>query len=292
MKEHKFSIEAAKEIDLVSYLSKIGMEPKKIRGNSYWYFSPFREEKEASFKVNRNLNRYYDFGEGTGGSIIDLGIRLFDCTIPQFLEMLLGDSALTHIPIIERKPVTAEPEGKVEILRVRKLSHIALKNYLGDRRIPLGIAELYCKQVHFSIRDREYFAVGFPCDAGGYELRSSFIKVSSSPKGITHVTNGASAIAVFEGFFDFLSYLVIAGQLKVARTDYLILNSLAFLNGVLELLKTYRKVHLYLDNNPAGRKHTEMAIAENRTKFVDKSSLYRNHEDLNDFLCHVGRGRD
>jgi len=30
----------------------------------YWYLSPLREEKEASFKVNRKKNVWYDHGIG------------------------------------------------------------------------------------------------------------------------------------------------------------------------------------------------------------------------------------
>ncbi len=52
----------ANQIDLVDYLSSLGNEPAKIRGNDYWYLSPLRQEKEASFKVNKNKNVWYDHG--------------------------------------------------------------------------------------------------------------------------------------------------------------------------------------------------------------------------------------
>jgi hypothetical protein len=41
----------ANQIDLVDYLYSLGYQPEKIKNHDYWYLSPLREEKEASFKV-------------------------------------------------------------------------------------------------------------------------------------------------------------------------------------------------------------------------------------------------
>ncbi len=61
----------ANQIDMTDYLSSLGYEPTKIRGNDYWYLSPFRQEKEASFKINRCKNIWYDRGLAKGGNVID-----------------------------------------------------------------------------------------------------------------------------------------------------------------------------------------------------------------------------
>lgn len=91
------SCREAKEKDLVSYLSQLGYEPEKIIHNDYWYLSPLREEKTASFKVNRKKNIWYDFGTGEGGTIIDFGIRFHHCTVAEFLDNL-KDSFSFHQP--------------------------------------------------------------------------------------------------------------------------------------------------------------------------------------------------
>jgi hypothetical protein len=78
---------------------------------------------------------------------------------------------------------------------------------LQQRRIPLEVAECYCKEVKYELNNREYFAIGFKNDAGGYEIRNSYFKGSSSPKEITTCNNGAKEAAVFEGFTDLLSFL-------------------------------------------------------------------------------------
>ena len=80
----------AREIDLVDYLKAAGHEPHKIRNYDYWYLSPLRIEKTASFKVNRKLNRWYDHGLGKGGNLVDFAILYHDCTIAEFLQGLLG----------------------------------------------------------------------------------------------------------------------------------------------------------------------------------------------------------
>ncbi|WP_018614986.1 CHC2 zinc finger domain-containing protein [Segetibacter koreensis] len=83
-----FSCQELKQIDIVEYLEKLGYHPESIRNNDYWYLSPLREEKEASFKVNRKLNLWYDHGLGKGGSIIDFGMLYYKCSIPEFLQKL------------------------------------------------------------------------------------------------------------------------------------------------------------------------------------------------------------
>ena len=59
----------AKKIRIADYLQSLGYSPIKRQGNSLWYKSPFREETKASFKVNTELNQWYDFGTGKGGNI-------------------------------------------------------------------------------------------------------------------------------------------------------------------------------------------------------------------------------
>lgn len=86
--KHKLTFNEAKQIPIVDYLDRFGIVPVKIRGNDYWYFSPFRDERTPSFKVNAKKNLWYDHGLGEGGSIIDLGARLHQCSLSQFLEDL------------------------------------------------------------------------------------------------------------------------------------------------------------------------------------------------------------
>ena len=67
-------------------LANKGIQPSKIRNEIYFYFSPFREEKTPSFKVDMNLNKYYDFGEGKGSGLITLISRLENISIKEILS--------------------------------------------------------------------------------------------------------------------------------------------------------------------------------------------------------------
>ncbi len=56
--QQKIMCEQVNQMDMVEYLEKLGFHPTKIIHNDYWFLSPLREEKTASFKINRNKNEY------------------------------------------------------------------------------------------------------------------------------------------------------------------------------------------------------------------------------------------
>lgn len=277
----------AKDYDIVNYLSALGIEPVKIRGNNYWYLSPLRDEKTASFKVGRKINRWKDFGDGRGGNLIDLAILYHNCTVGEFLQILQTKSFLpSNQPIHLSKDPT---EGKIIILQFGPIQHPALFSYLQNRRIPFRIAEPYCKEVHFELYGKHYFSLGFQNDSGGFELRNSFFKGSSTPKTITSVISGdpTAEACVFEGHFDFLSYLTLMPSDLTKAMDFFILNSLVFFEHAREVLESYKVVNLFLDNDSAGQKVTVYALGLNSC-YHDQRLLYKNHEDLNQFHCHFG----
>ena len=69
--------EQANQIDLVDYLYLLGYQAQKIRSQDYWYLSPLREEKKASFKVNRKKNVWYDHGLRKGGNVVEFAAQFF-----------------------------------------------------------------------------------------------------------------------------------------------------------------------------------------------------------------------
>jgi hypothetical protein len=122
------TIKEAKKIDLVDYLSKLGHEPAEPpKGNTYWYYSmlPGRSENTPSFKVNRKMNAWYDFGEGIGGSLIDFGIRYHNCTVSEFLQ-LLSSSSLSpsqhQQPAPKERTLQKEEEPEIKIFSARTIT--------------------------------------------------------------------------------------------------------------------------------------------------------------------------
>ena len=77
--------EQANQIDLVDYLYLLGYQAQKIRSQDYWYLSPLREEKKASFKVNRKKNVWYDHGFGKGRNVIEFAVQFFNCNVSEAL---------------------------------------------------------------------------------------------------------------------------------------------------------------------------------------------------------------
>ena len=71
------NIQEAKQIKIADYLQSLGYSPVKQQGNCLWYKSPFRQETEASFKVNTDRNLWFDYGLGRGGNIIALAGVLY-----------------------------------------------------------------------------------------------------------------------------------------------------------------------------------------------------------------------
>jgi hypothetical protein len=288
----KLSCAQARQIDLVDYIKSLGFQPRKTRGQDYWFYSPFRDEKTASFKVNRSRNIWFDFGEGKGGDLIDFGIRFHRCSISELLQKLSQGQTLNFSfppPSLagEKKD---ETNGKILILSERRLSSKSLFEYLQKRRIPVEIAEHFCKQVEFLLYGKKYTAIGFQNNAGGYELRSENFKGSSSPKDTTFLDYDKEKIAVFEGFFSFLSFQTI-NQNKIKeltnlldqRANILVLNSLSFFEKSRDKMESHQEVHLFLDRDKTGLKRTELALHWS-TKYIDRSIAYKEFKDLNEYL--------
>ncbi|MEO8174128.1 MAG: toprim domain-containing protein [Sediminibacterium sp.] len=283
----------AKKIDLVQYLSDLGFEPRKVHRNDCWYHSPLRQEMEPSFKVNRKFNVWYDHGLQKGGNLVDFGILFHRCTVVELLQKLEQQNSLSFhrpIPSIQNESVSAAGEKeKIVVMKAREnIKLLSLQEYLDFRRIPVDIANRFCREVDFALYNKKYTVIGFQNSAGGYELRSANFKGSSSPKEVTLFGKDLSKeIIVFEGFMDFLSYQTIHQRkfimLPKQQPNFLILNSIGFFEKMRERLDKYPSIHLYLDRDNKGLAVTNEILKINQ-KYHDKSYLYKNHKDLNEYL--------
>jgi DNA primase len=267
----------AKKIPIVDYLETKGFQPKKIYPGAAWFNSPLREETEPSFKVHLRKNVWFDFGTGEGGNIIDLINRLEQCETREALKKL-PQAILSFDP--NRYKNTGEP-GKIEIKEVRPVTNDALIQYIDSRSISLQFAIRYLKECKYSVYGRQFFALAFQNDKGGYELRSKFFKGSCSPKYITTFKGEGNAINIFEGVFDFLSSCTYYN--RSPKNTSIILNSLSFLPKILPDLRG-RTLHLFLDNDSAGKKAVK-TISEKINQVTDYSAIvYPDHKDFNEFI--------
>lgn len=297
MATRNISIAEAKQIDMVDFLKTLGYTPQKIRNHDHWYLSPLRDEKSPSFKVNRQLNVWYDHGTGEGGNLIDFGIRYFKCSVTELLQKLSQQQSSgfsfhphSYQPAGEKKK-TSHEAGKIRIISSHEISHPALQEYLNIRQIPLPIASQFCEEVSFELYGKKHLAIGFKNDSGGYELRNSYFKGSSTPKEPRLIPqNEAKDLTVFEGFFSFLSFQTIQQSepkdlidLTTIQADALVLNSVSFFEKSRELMEQYSNIHLFLDRDRMGIKCTQQALQWS-SKYKDQSRYYQRFKDLNDCL--------
>src|SRR5690349_9464238 len=150
----QFSCDDAKQIDMVDYLASLNHHPEKIHNEDYWYVSPLRDEKTASFKVNRQKQVWYDHGLGKGGDLIDFGTNYHNCSISELLDRL---SKYQDRPVLSfRSPTISSnlsdantcvagekkeaTDRKIVVLDSRPLAAKELLEYLQKRCIPLEIA--------------------------------------------------------------------------------------------------------------------------------------------------------
>ncbi|NCI49787.1 DNA primase [Sediminibacterium roseum] len=281
--------------DIVDYLLFLGHKPAKINGNDHWYLSPFRNEQTPSFKVNRKFNVWYDHGLQKGGKLVDFGVLFYNCTVNELLHKLTHQDNFSFQQQNPHERVASfSGAGEKEKIIVVDARHpirlLSLQEYLQFRKIPLEIANRFCKEVDFNLYDRKYTVIGFQNSAGGYELRSANFKGSSSPKEVTLIGKDISKeIAVFEGFMDFLSYQAIHWRkfimLPKQQPNFLILNSIGFLEKIKPRLEQHPSIHLYLDRDNKGLMVTKEVVALGR-KYRDESTIYKNHKDLNEFLMN------
>lgn len=132
MKREKLKCEKARDFSILSVLEKSGHFPVRQSEKEAWFLSPLRSETQASFKVSLSLNRWYDFGEGKGGNVIDLVVLLKGYSVAEALAFLNGETSSFSF---HQPPVKDTPPSKITIQRVKEIQHPGLVNYLHQRNI-------------------------------------------------------------------------------------------------------------------------------------------------------------
>jgi len=292
------ALQEIKQISIRQYLADLGIYPAKDSSRYGMYNSPFREDHNASMKVDYPKNLWIDYGANEGGTLIDLVMRMEHCSLHEAITTLerrcscadAGTYQSDNIPTsnfsFHRKNPDSDlksPESSITIQNVQSISNPALNEYMNERRISIDIARIHCSEVHYSVNDKPYYAVGFENDKGGYELRSKYFKGCTS-KDITTVKRNKKHCLLFEGFMDYLSFLTVQKQ-QNAPVDVIVLNSLTNLPKVKNTLAAYKGIWTFFDNDVAGKKAVQ-EIQSTCNNVNDLSAFYSGHKDLNEYLCH------
>ena len=281
---------------VIEILAHYGKDIRQSGRNMY--FSPFRDERTASFSVKPGGFLWFDFGIGEGGGALDLVCRLSGCRRNEAMDILAtinGKYPNLEQEVRRRRAEPKRTASAVIITKVRQtFTNTRLISYAESRGISKEILDRNCQQVDYRLASRPNViitAIGFMNDNGGYSLRSSRTKISSSSfiSTIKGPEDARGRIFVFEGFFDYLSYLAIRKTVSL-RESALVLNGVGNVSHALKVLEGYREVNLLLDNDDAGRKCRDI-IWDHLTgeglsiNVCDLSALYGRHKDLNSLLC-------
>ena len=295
MKEEDLS--RIKRYPIVEYLERKGFKPVRRTPSYALYRSPLREETHPSFKVDTEKNLWIDYGEGRGGSIIDLCMRMEGCTLSEAIRRLGQNAPDNGTYNFLNDFVPNNPQPAMAVNGARRLIEISdtlpphLQDYLTKERcIDLEKAKPFLKCISYEVRGRRYQAIGFANLSAGYELRDDkTFKGTIAPKDITPIfTDRAEPVCIFEGFMDFLSFL----SMKEEITNHcLVMNSVSNVARTIRYLNDRHLTHIraFLDNDEAGRRAVQDFIKAG-FHVEDMNIHYKDFKDLNDF--HVSRVRE
>lgn len=192
--------------------------------------SPFRDERTPSFHILAGGYGWVDFGDGTKGGVIDLVMRLEHCdrtfAVRRLAEMRNGGRLF--VPSGQQASRLACLRAPaLKVVSFSYVSDCTLLRYASGRGISEDVLRMYCREV--AVRTgrsgsvRSY--IGFPNNGDGHVLRSAVSGPGGkrctnsaptylAPDGIITAEPADYAVAVFEGFFDFLSFI------ERRRTDH------------------------------------------------------------------------
>lgn len=264
--------------------------------------SPFRNERTPSFHILAGGYGWMDFGDGTKGGVIDLVMRLEHCDRTFAIRRLAEIRNGGHLFVPSGRQAPRPNCRQAPALKVVSSAYVSddtLIRYASGRGISEDVLRMYCREV--AVRTGRSGSVqsyiGFPNNVDGLVLRSAASRprakrcTNSSPTYLSPdgmITAGPTdcAVAVFEGFFDFLSFIE---RRRTAHgimpgCDICVLNSVANLKRSLDFILGHKRIDLYLDNDKAGWETSEAIIkAGPGIDVLDHSGEYAGYGDLNEF---------
>lgn len=291
----------------MQYLAMQGIKPVYFRRGEHYFLSPLREEKKPSFIVKENAGRdgediWNDFGLASthnGGDIVEFVKYQLNTDTSDALKHL-GDYANLRSPRVAQVQRNSlfDKQSTISIVgSARPLHHFALLKYLREvRKIPDVVSKAYLKVLWYKQKkypDRKFFAFGWQNESGAYELRAanSDFKSVTGKKDITYIPTPNTAhntLFIFEGMLDFLSALIIKGQLRLDG-HVIVLNSTSQLKGCFPYVHRIKpsKIITFMDNDDAGRTATNI-LQEHLSDYpIEVMTFYKDYKDVNDYLIAV-----
>ena len=160
-------------IGIREYLLRRGLHPHRETATHGMFLSPLREERTPSFSVRYDKGLWYDFGLDEGGTLLQLVMRLEGGGMAEAIRHLRKEAA-NEVPFQPLPTASPREDSPLRILSVGTIRHPALIGYLRERGIDPTVAGALCREVHYAVGERRFFAIGatMPED-GSCAVRSS-----------------------------------------------------------------------------------------------------------------------
>lgn len=245
--------------------------PQRENDHEIWFLSPFREEKTASFKVNKKTNTWIDFGTGQSGDTLDC-VRAYlesqgvASTCRDALRWTRNMTGYVRIKPVENGEDYHRWGQKDHTLVFKKaipIQEYGLIRYGESRGIPPSILKKYLLEIHFlnNKSGKTIKALGLKNEGKGYEVRNPFFKGCIQKKDITFIRGTIPkppGVHVFEGFMDFLS-VITQRDGKPFDDDTIILNSLNCMDQGSAFIRNYgyERCYTWMDNDIPGKAATK-----------------------------------
>jgi hypothetical protein len=280
--------EIKENVSLADLLTRLGYQPARTTGKELMYKSMLRDtDTNPSLSVNDQLGVWFDHGTGKGGNVIDFGLAYWKelpfgevlAKIQQVCNMTPSDLHADK-PARQRKPVRIP---HYIIHQVRDLgNNPAITDYLRYRGV-WDIAQGRLQEVYYYVQDQKglrknFFAAGWANESGGWEVRNKYFKGCLGHKAISFIQGHQKNLAVFEGYFNYLSWIQENPQ---ANESVIILNSAALLPSGIAKAKAWSSIDLYLDLDRSGIEATRDFIKA-LPYATDRSHSYEGYNDYND----------
>lgn len=266
---------------ILEYIQSVAGDPVREIKGSFWFFSPFRKESDASFQYTPSMGdfgKFHDWGSGQHGSGLDFVCLWENCDHKEAYAILRSKTATKKVVAIKK-----ENSCVCHNIIVEEFSKYRLFEYAHKRAVNRQILTKYCKQI---IEDDKFFYIGMLNEAGGYAVRNKDFKAFKGNASFSFFkAKDFSSVLVFEGMFDMLSYVSYAQNLLSDRS-IIVLNSTSMVDKALPTIGKFKEIHLYLDNDESGDKATR-DIKHLYVHAIDHRDAYKEFNDVNDYIISL-----
>lgn len=286
-------------LSIVDFLGRLGYFPVKKSGREFFYHSMLREtgKNTPSFTVWDEGGKWMDHGGANhtgihGGGIVQLAMAYWPnhsyFEILQKIQYTFDHFEKAAIPVFELSKATDwKTDNILEFSHSQQLGrNYVLSRYLQERGVDSvanGLLwEVYYSNKLYSDPTKLFYAIGWKNEKDNWEISSpKGFKASIGNKDISIIPGKVDHLVVFEGFFDFLSWLTLTKKENLPTV--MVLNSVSLVKRATDRMREFNKIDLYLDNDEVGKQCTS-TIKASYPYANDRANVYSGYKDYNEML--------